>query len=386
MLKAFKYKIRRFSKRIVATFEQWLEINRELYNAALEERINAWKLNRKSISWAAQCAQLPHIKPLRPDVGEVNAQVLQATLRRLHRSFENFFRRVKAGDKEAGFPRFKSRMRCSSFTFPQMKGAFRLAGDKLYLSKIGHVRLHLSREVEGTLKTCTIKREADGWYAILTAEVEAQPWPKTGESVGVDMGLENFATLSNGETIANPRHLRKAEKRLKTAQRSVSRKKKRGANRKKAVKLLAKQHQTVKRQRQDFAHKEARKIVQQYDEIAVEDLNIKGLVKNHHLAKSISDAAWGTFINTLASKAAEAGKRVWKVAAPYTSQDCSGCGHRMKKTLAEREHRCSECGLQLHRDHNAALNIQARAVPLGMGTVAPPCEPRISIYHAALGV
>ena len=386
MLKAFKYKIRRFSKRIVATFEQWLEINRELYNAALEERINAWKLNRKSISWAAQCAQLPHIKPLRPDVGEVNAQVLQATLRRLHRSFENFFRRVKAGDKEAGFPRFKSRMRCSSFTFPQMKGAFRLAGDKLYLSKIGHVRLHLSREVEGTLKTCTIKREADGWYAILTAEVEAQPWPKTGESVGVDMGLENFATLSNGETIANPRHLRKAEKRLKTAQRSVSRKKKRGANRKKAVKLLAKQHQTVKRQRQDFAHKEARKIVQQYDEIAVEDLNIKGLVKNHHLAKSISDAAWGTFINTLASKAAEAGKRVWKVAAPYTSQDCSGCGHRMKKTLAEREHRCSECGLQLHRDHNAALNIQARAVPLGMGTVAPPCEPRISAYHAALGV
>ena len=384
MVKAYRYKLRRPSKASVAKCESALEVCRELYNAALQERIEAWEKQRKSVSFAEQCAQLPQIKPLRPDVAEVHSQVLQATLRRLQRSFENFFRRVKAGDAKAGFPRFKSRLRFDSFTYSQ--SGFRIEGDKLYLAKIGSCRIRLSREIEGAIKTCTIKREADGWYVILTAEVEAKPLPKTGATVGVDVGLENFATLSNGETIANPRHLRKAEKKLKTAQRSVSRKKKRGANRRKAVVLLAKQHLKVKRQRQDFAHKTSLNLLQRFDEIAIEDLNIKGMVKNHHLAKSISDAAWGTFIQTLESKAEEAAKRVWKVPAAYTSQECSGCGHRMKKTLAEREHRCSECGLQLHRDHNAALNIQARAVPLGMPLVGVASEPRISASNAALGV
>lgn len=311
-------------------------------------------------------------------MAEVNAQVLQNTLRRLDKAFQNFFRRVRNGDAQAGFPRFKSRSRFDSFTFPQAKKAFRLAGDKLYLSKIGHVRLHLSRELEGTLKTCTIKREADGWYVIFTVDnAPARILAKTGEAVGLDVGLENFATLSNGATIAHPRPLKQAERKLKTAQRSVSRKKRGGANRKKAAKLLAKKHQKVRRQRADFAHKTSLTLLRQYDEIAVEDLNIKGLVKNHYLAQAISDVAWGLFIQTLATKAEEAAKRVWKVAPQYTSQECSGCGHRMRKTLAQREHRCASCGLHLHRDHNAALNIQARAVPLGMGAYAP-CEPRIS--------
>ncbi len=386
MVKAYKYKLRRPSKAFVAKCESALEVCRELYNAALQERIEAWKLNRVSVNYHAQAVQLPLIKPLRPDVAAVQSQVLQATLRRLDKAFTAFFRRVKAGEKQAGFPRFKSRLRFDSFTFPQANGAFRLEGDNLSLSKIGSCRVRLSREINGAIKTCTIKREAGGWYVILTAEVKAKPLPKTGATVGLDVGLENFATLSNGETIPNPRHLKAAEKRLKTAQRSVSRKKKRGANRRKAVVLLAKQHLKVKRQRQDFAHKTSLDLLRRFDEIAVEDLHIKGMVKNHHLANSISDAAWGTFIQTLESKAEEAAKRVWKVPAAYTSQECSGCGHRMKKTLAEREHRCSECGLHLHRDHNAALNIQGRAFPLGMGAVAPPCEPRISASNAALGV
>jgi putative transposase len=386
MVKAYKYKLRRPSKAFVAKCESALEVCRELYNAALQERIEAWQRLRKSVSFADQCAQLPEIKPLREDVAGVHSQVLQATLRRLQRSFENFFRRVKAGDAKAGFPRFKSRLRFDSFTFPQANGAFRLEGDKLYLSKIGSCRVRLSREINGTIKTCTIKREADGWYIILTAEVEAKPLPKTGATVGLDVGLENFATLSNGETIPNPRHLKAAEKRLKTAQRAVSRKKRRGANRRKAVQLLAKHHLKVKRQRQDFAHKTSLNLLQRFDEIAVEDLNIKGMVKNHHLAKSISDVAWGTFLSILDAKAGEAGRRVWKVPAPYTSQECSGCGHRMRKTLAQREHRCSECGLQLHRDHNAAINIKGRAFPLGMSLVGVASEPRISAYNAALGV
>ena len=339
-----------------------------------------------TIPYYAQAAQLPLIKPLRPDVAEVNAQVLQDTLRRLDKAFNAFFRRVKAGDAKAGFPRFKSRMRFDSFTFPQAKGAFRLEGDKLYLSKIGSCRVRLSRPLEGTIKTCAIKREPDGWFVILTAEVEAKPLPKTGATVGLDVGLENFATLSNGETIPNPRHLKAAEKRLKTAQRSISRKKRRGANRRKAVQLLAKQHLKVKRQRQDFAHKTSLDLLQRFDEIAVEELNIKGMVKNHHLAKSISDVAWGNFLNVLTCKAEKADKRVWKVPAAYASQECSGCGHRMRKTLAQREHRCSKCGLQLHRDVNAAINIKGRAFPLGMGAVAPPSEPRISASNAAVSV
>ncbi len=383
-MKAYKFKFRRPSKAFVAKCESALEVCRELYNAALQERIGAWKLCRKSVSFAEQCAQLPEIKPLRPDVTAVHSQVLQATLRRLQRSLENFFRRVKAGDAKAGFPRFKSRLRFDSFTYSQ--SGFRIEGDKLYLAKIGSCRIRLSREILGAIKTCTIKREADGWHIILTAETEAKPLPKTGATVGLDVGLENFATLSNGEAIPNPRYLQKAEKRLKTAQRSVSRKKRRGANRRKAVQLLARQHLKVKRQRQDFAHKTSLDLLRRFDEIAVEDLNIKGMVKNHHLAKSISDAAWGTFIQTLEAKAEEAAKRVWKVPAPYTSQECSGCGHRMRKTLAQREHRCSECGLHLHRDHNAAINIKGRAFPLGMGAVGLSSEPRISASNAALGV
>ncbi len=302
MVKAYRYKLRRPSQAFVAKCESALEVCRELYNAALQERIEAWQRQRKSVSFAEQCAQLPDIKTVREDVTAVHSQVLQATLRRLQRSFENFFRRVQKGDAQAGFPRFKSRLRFDSFTYSQ--SGFRIEGDKLYLSKIGSCRVRLSREIPGAIKTCTIKREADGWYVIFTVEnAPARELAKTGATVGLDIGLENFATLSNGETIANPRHLKAAEKRLKTAQRSVSRKKKRGANRRKAVVLLAKQHLQVKRQRQDFAHKESLNLLRQYDEIAVEDLHISGMVKNHHLAKSISDAAWGNFLNVLTCKA-----------------------------------------------------------------------------------
>jgi putative transposase len=301
---------------------------------------------------------------------------LQATLRRLQRSFENFFGRVKRGEK-AGFPRFKSRSRYDSFTYPQ--AGFKLDGDKLHLSKIGSVRLHLSRPIEGKIKTCTIKREVLGWFVIFAVEEnQCRYIPKTGVSVGIDVGLENFATLSTGETIPNPQFLRRAERKLKTAQRSVSRKKRGSNRRKKAVRLLALRHLKVKRQRLDFLHKTSLELIRRFDEIAVEDLNIKGMVKNHHLAKSVSDAGWGLFIQTLDGKAENAGRRVWKVPAHHTSQDCSGCGARAHKSLAMREHQCPQCGLVLHRDHNAAINISqrgARALVMSKDTLAS--DPRI---------
>jgi putative transposase len=282
-------------------------------------------------------------------------------LKRVDRAFDNFFSRVKKGEKP-GYPRYRPRPKYRSFTFPQVGKSFRLIGNKLHLSKIGKVKVHLSRPIEGRIKTCTIIREADGWYATFAVEEPAvDPLSAPGESVGIDLGIENFATLSTGEVIGNPEYLRAAEARLKTAQRKVSRRKRGSRRREKAVRLLTRQHLKVKRQRADFHHKTARRLVNEFGVIVVEDLNIKGMVKNHHLAKSISDAGWNQFIVILESKAQRAGQELIKVNPSFTSQDCSRCGERVRKTLAIREHRCIACGLVMHRDHNAAINIKERA-------------------------
>ena len=368
-MKASKFKIR-MNPKFQAGCTQTLDICRELYNAGLQERRDARQINRTSINYHKQALQLPAIKQVREDVANVYSQVLQDTLQRLGKTFDAFFQRVKKG-ATPGFPRFKGKAFFSSFCYPQ--SGFRLEGDKLHLSKIGSCRVRLSRPVEGTIKTCTIKREADGWFVIFTVEENQSRWfPRTGETAGVDVGIENFATLSTGQVIENPKLLRQAERSLKTAQRQVSRRKKRSNRRKKAVVLLARQHLKVKRQRLDFFHKTSLNLVREFDQTAFEDLNIKGLVKNHHLAKSISDAAWGTFLIIHTSKAANAGRVVSTVPAAFTSQDCSQCGNRVRKSLAVREHRCLACGFVTHRDHNAAINIRhkAGARPSGMGESA----------------
>ncbi len=363
------------------TFEQkceaTLNVCRELYNAALQERRDAWQMNGISINYHAQAIQLPQIKPIREDVDAVYSQVLQDVLRKMSKTFDAFFRRVMDGETP-GYPRFKPASRYDSFTYPQ--SGFRLEADKLHLSKIGSCRVRLSRPVEGTIKTCTIKREADGWYVIFAVEEnQSRFFPKTGGAVGIDVGIENFATLSTGETIENPRFLRQSERELKTAQRRVSRRaNKRSKRRRKAVKLLQKKHQKIARQRADFHHKTALNLVRVFDTIAVEDLNVRGMVRNHPLAKSISDAGWSQFASILTSKAASAGREVIKVNPSYTSQDCSKCGHRARKTLATREHRCVNCGFVAHRDQNAAINIQQRgACASGMVPVGESREPRI---------
>ena len=369
-MKSYKFKIRMNTK-FQAGCTQTLELCRELYNAGLQERRDAWAVSQTSVNYATQCGQLSDIKELRPELKEIHSQVLQQTLRKLQRAFENFFRRVKSRETP-GYPRFKGRDRFDSFCYPQ--SGFRLAGDKLYLSKIGSCRVRLSRPVEGTIKTCTIKREADGWFVIFTVEENQSRWfPRTGEIAGVDVGIENFATLSTGQVIENPKLLRQAERRVQTAQRQVSRRpNKQSKSRRKAVVLLAKQHLKIKRQRLDFFHKTSLNLVREFDQTVFEDLNIKGMVKNHHLAKSISDAAWGTFLLIHTSKAAKAGRVVQTVPAAFTSQDCSQCGNRVRKSLAVREHRCMACGFVAHRDHNAAINIKqkAGARPSGMGESA----------------
>jgi len=385
-LKAYKFKIKP-SKRIEAIFEQWLDVCRELYNAGLQERRDAYKINGISLNYHSQAIQLPVIKTIREDVAEVNAQVLQHTLRKLSRTFDAFFRRVQNGEKP-GYPRFKGKLRFNSFTFPQMKGTFRLEGNKLYLSKIGSVRIRLSRPIEGTIKTCTIKREVDGWYVVFTADKEqVLHLPATGETVGIDVGIEAFATLSTGERIENKRFIKNAERELKTAQRRVSRRpKKKGSNRRKAVRLFARKHRKVQRQRLDFCFKEANKLVEQFDTIKFEDLTIKNMVKNHCLAKHIHDAGWRQFISITAFKAEEAGACVLVVNPNGTSQICSQCKGRVEKDLSVRWHECPHCGFSVHRDHNSALEIKDRSGRpfLDGGAVMPSRERRISIYSRAL--
>lgn len=353
-----------------------------VYNQCLQERTDAWRERGERLTAYDQINRLPEWNdappwaervPGAPSLSIVYSQVRSEVPLRLDKAFEAFFRRVKAGEKP-GYPRFRSARRYDSFTYTQSTG-FRVDAPegsrhgRLRLGKIGSVRIRLHRPIDGKIKRCTIRRQAGGWYACLSCEVEAKPLEPTGEVVGIDLGLEHWITTSDGEHIAPAKHLRAAEKRLKRAQRRVSRRqggkgKPSSKRRKKAIRQLARAHERVANQRRDTAHKAARALVERYDLIAVEALNIQGMVRNHHLAKSISDAAWGSLLTILASKAEGAGRQVVKVDPRNTSQRCAGCGAIVPKRLKERRHHCPQCGLSLHRDVNAARNVLADALRL----------------------
>ncbi len=358
MNRAYIYKLRPTRSQI-AKLEETLETCRHLYNDALAERKEAWEDEQKSIGFAAQCSSLTQRKRSSYYLQSVHSQVLQNVLRRVDRSFQNFFRRVKSGDEllKPGYPRFKGRGRYDSFCYPQYGNEAKFKEGRIVLSKIGHIKIFRDRPLSGKPKTATIIRKADGWYVSVVCEVEPDPLPKTGESVGIDVGITYFATLSNGEAVANPRCYRNAERRLAKTQRRVSRRKKGSKRREKAKSLLGKAHQKVARSRRDHAHKTANSLVQRFDTIAVEALNVSGMVKNHHLAKAISDSGWTQFVQILSDKAESAGRELVEVNPRNTSQTCSGCGELVRKSLATRWHSCPSCGLELDRDHNAAKNI-----------------------------
>jgi putative transposase len=355
----------------------------ELYNAALQERRDAWQKCGVNVTEAQQSAQLPEVKEVRPEYRDIHSQVLQDVLTRLDRAFQAFFRRVKNGE-EPGYPRFQGTNRYNSFTFKQFGNGATLDNGFLVLSKIGRLAVRWSRPLEGTPKTVTISREADGWYVCFScANVPVQPLPATGQETGVDLGVEAFATLSNGTRIFHPGWYRKAERTLKTTQRRVSRRKKGSNRRKKAVTLLAKAHQKVRRQRLDFHHKTALALVQTNDTIYHEDLLVRNMVKNHHLAKSIQDAGWSQFLTILSYKAACASRSVIAVTPAFTSQRCSGCGVVVWKGLSVRWHSCPGCGTSLHRDHNAAKNIERLGQSLRGGVAVVTSQNRESLRGAS---
>jgi putative transposase len=366
--KTFRYKLRPTPQQ-ERDLTRVLGLCRRLYNSALEQRKLAWEQRRISLSRYQQEAELKDIRAELPEYAAVHSHVLQDVLTRLDRAFQRFFARVKAGETP-GYQRFQGAGRYNSFTYKEFGNGAALDNGFLVLSKIGRIAVRWSRPIEGTIKTVTIRREADGWYACFSCvDVPTQALPPTGQETGIDLGIEAFATLSNGTRIFNPGWYRKAERALKTAQRRVSRRKKESSRRRKAVILLAKAHQQVKRQRQDFHHKTALALVRANDTIYHEDLQTANMLKNHHLAKSISDAGWAAFLAILSYKAAWAGRRVVAVTPAFTSQICSDCGVLVHKGLSVRWHRCPDCGTSLHRDQNAAKNIE-RAGQARRGGVA----------------
>ena len=370
--KAFKYRLYP-TKPQQRDLEHTLSLCRQLYNAALQERREAYKKAKKTVSFYEQKRYLPQIRAELPEYKRVHSQVLQDVINRVERAFQGFFRRVKAKGGKAGYPRFKGQKRYDSFTFPQAeKTGVKLQkdGKRVFIHGIGSVKVKLHRPLEGRIKTATVKREGDHWYIVFTCEVEPKPLPPIDRAVGIDLGTNpHFLITSDGETVEAPRYFQKAEERLAKAQRELSRKKKGSYRYKQTKKKVAKLHRKIANQRKDFHHKLARKLVNRYGTIVQEDLNILGLARSY-VAKGVLDAGWAQFLAILAYKAAEAGRQVIGVDPRYTSQDCPVCGHREKKPLWVREYTCPRCGTHLHRDIAAAQNILARAwaEPAGMGT------------------
>ncbi len=355
---AFKYRMYPTAPQAVFLANELREAA-SLYNAALQERIGAWKTCRKSINYYDQANQL---KAMRADgcLTLANFSCCQDVLRRLDKTFKAFFARCKRGDKP-GFPRYRSFRRYDSITFPSYGDGCRLLPNgKLRIQGAGHIKVKLHRPVEGLVKTVTVKREAGRWYVCFSVECDPQTLPASETAIGIDVGLNSFAVLSDGREVQNPRHYRNAEARFRCAQRKVARRKNKKSNRRrKAVRLLQRAHAHVRNQRADFQHKLSRQLVNEYGVIAVEDLNVKGLAAGM-LAKSVCDAGWSMFVAMLLYKAASAGREVIQVDPRGTSQTCL-CGQRVPKTLADRWHACPACGLSASRDHVSAQVILQRA-------------------------
>ena len=353
---------------------------RELYNSALEERRAAYQMRHVSLRCFDQINELPDLKQALPAYQEVPSHVLQDVLRRVDKTFASFFRRVANGEKP-GYPRFKSTSRYHSFTYPDSAG-WKLKEKHLTLTGIGDMRIKRHRELQGAIKTVTIRRDVDHWYATFSCEVpEEAPLPASQEAVGLDLGVMYFATLSTGEHIENPRHYRRGLKQIKALSQVKDRRKKGSHRRKRAAIALAKAHRKVRNQRKNFHHQLSHRLVKEYGLLAMEDLRIlnmtaapepkpdpeqngaylpNGAAAKAGLNQSILDAGWGQFQSFCLAKAASAGRRVVLVDPRMTSQHCSSCGAVVPKPLEERTHTCPHCGLVIDRDHNAAINILFR--------------------------
>lgn len=386
MIVTYCYKIKPTQEQI-AKIDNWLELLRRHWNYALGQRLD-WlnrtrcQIDRCSIvscpigeisskpDYYYQSAQLKQTKTLFPPYKEIYFEVQQNNLKRLDRSWLRWLVPDQTG-KRFGRPRFKKLGKLRSLSFSRVnhpKAAVKFDGKQITISRFGSIPVIVHRPIPDgfRIKTATITKKADGYYVSFSLEDKSVPSLiptnniKTG--VGIDVGLKEFLTTNTGETVSVPNFYRKAQSNLAKKQRKVSRKKNGSNNWKKAQKRIARLHQKIARQREDFHYKTAHKLVRENDLIAVEDLNIRGLVRNTKLSKSIYDVAWGTFIEKLNAVAVKRGVHIVKVNPNHTSQNCSNCGNKVPKTLSVRTHSCHKCGTVLDRDENAAINILNKAL------------------------
>jgi putative transposase len=380
MRRAYVFRLQPTARQHIA-LAACLESHRELYNAALQERRDAWSHGRTRIYYGDQSAQLTDIRSVRPDQAVWSFSSQQATLRRLNKAFAGFFGRVKAGQK-AGYPRFKGAARYHSVEWPKDGDGARWLPERrrVYLQGVGQVKVGLHRKVRGRVKTIQIKRAGRRWMLVLSCDdVPTSPLPATGRKAGIDLGIVSFATTSDGEHVDNPRWGRTAAERLTAAQQRLTRAKRRSKNRDCKRETVAARHRKIANQRKDFHHKQARALVGRYDLLVVEDLQIANMLRRAKpvpdpdnpgqylangaraksgLSRSISDAGWGLFVSILRAKAEDAGRTWIEVDPRHTSDRCENCGHAAPENrVTQAEFRCAACGHTAQADEHAARNV-----------------------------
>ena len=374
MNRSYKYRIYP-NKKQIKLLERTLDLHRQFYNMALDQRQYVWRSRKRSLNYYDQASQ---VKELRPgtDFAFLNYSSMQRTLKRLDRAFAAFF-------VGGGYPRFKAKDRWASVTYTFGDGISFARDGRLRVQNVGNVRIFQHRDIPNGAKIKTaqiVRQRATGaWFVTFSLDLpDPELGPHAGDPVGVDLGVTTVAALSTGELIKAPRPLREAERELRVKQRRLSRRKRGSTGRKKAARQVGRAHLRVANQRLDFNHKLARRLVDEFSLIAVEDLNILGLSKSR-LAKGIHDSSWGQLLSFLSYKAESTGSQVVSVDPRYTSQVCSRCGSIVPKSLSVRVHSCPDCGLVLDRDHNAAINIlnkalRARTEPRGANVIG--CDVR----------
>jgi putative transposase len=361
MLKAYHYRLYP-TKAQTTALNHTFNLCRKVYNNTLALRRDSWDYDQKSLTYFDTLKEMTQWKKEYPELSSVYSQVLQNCHLRVDLAFKAFFQRVKKGGDKAGYPRFKSFGRYDSITYPQaytQGHKIDIQNQTVTLPKLGKIKAVLHRPVEGAIKTMTIRRSCAGkWYISIVTEHKTEIQVHAGEEVtGVDLGLTTFAMLANGDKIENPRFFRREEKELAKVQRRLSKETKGTSERARRKLVVAKVHDRIANKRKNFIHRESRKLVNRFKLIVFEVLDIKNMQQNSRLSKSIADASWGMMVRTTENKAEEAGSRVVLVNPKNTTQFCSRCGQYVRKELSDRIHSCSQCGLVMNRDQNAAINI-----------------------------
>jgi putative transposase len=342
-----------------------LDLQKGLYNAARQERVDAYKKFGKNISLFDQIKSLTEIRANDQVFSDLPLTLSRGTLQRLDETFKGFFRRVKQkGSHNPGFPRYKKEM--TSFQFMEFRG-IRLVGKYLYIKSMSPIRINLHRPVIGNMRSCVIKVDNCGdWWICFQVITKIKPLRRTGSVIGIDSGLKSLLVTSDGELIENIRPGNKKSKDMRRRNRLLSRSKKTMKSFLKKKIRVARLHRQINDQRRSYLHMVSSKLVKEHDTIYAEKLNLKGLIQTR-LASSFQDAAIGLLHQMISYKAEWAGKKFVQVDPRYTSQDCSRCKQRKKMPLSIRIYKCDGCGLELDRDVNAAINILHKgAVPLGV--------------------